>query len=264
MIMRLHGLLDALPLGALLVATFVFALLSFEGGFWVGGRSSPLPDTQQEKVVSRLVAGILGLLAFMVAFTFGVAASHFDARRQALYDEVNAIRTAYMRADLLQEPQRTEIRNLLREYVDVRLEGRRSGKIEEAITRSEELQDQLWSQAVAAKENTLNTAFIGNFIQSLNEVITTHSRRVTTGLEARIPDIIWFVIYAITMLASASIGYHAGLTRSRRAPVAPALILAFSVVILLIADLDRPLSGYLEVDQQAMIDLRNKMNAQTR
>jgi hypothetical protein len=200
----------------------------------------------------------------MVAFTFGVAASHFDARRQALYDEVNAIRTAYMRADLLQEPQRTEIRNLLREYVDVRLEGRRSGKIEEAITRSEELQDQLWSQAVAAKENTLNTAFIGNFIQSLNEVITTHSRRVTTGLEARIPDIIWFVIYAITMLASASIGYHAGLTRSRRAPVAPALILAFSVVILLIADLDRPLSGYLEVDQQAMIDLRNKMNAQTR
>jgi hypothetical protein len=262
--MQLHGLLDALPLWALFMATLVVALLSFEGGFWIGGRSDALSDSQQEKVVSRLVAGILGLLAFMVAFTFGVAASHFDARRQALHDEVNAIRTAYLRADLLQEPQRTEIRNLLRQYVDARLEGKLSGKIEEAITRSEELQDQLWSQAVAAKENTLNTAFIGNFIQSLNEVISIHSRRVATVLEARIPDIIWFVIYAITMLASASIGYHAGLTRSRRVPVAPALILAFSVVILLIADLDRPLSGYLEVDQQAMSDLRNKMNAQTR
>jgi len=262
--MQLYGLLDALPLWALFVATLVVAMLSYEGGFWVGARSSPLPDSQQEKVVSRLVGGILGLLAFMVAFTFGVAASHFDARRQALHDEINAIRTAYLRADLLQEPQRAEIRNLLREYVDVRLEGRRSGKIEEAITRSEELQDQLWSQAVAAKENTLNTAFIGNIIQSLNEVNTIHSRRVTAGLEARIPNIIWFVIYAITMLASASIGYHAGLTRSRRLPVAPALILAFSVVILLIADLDRPLGGYLEVDQKAMIDLRNKMNAQMR
>jgi hypothetical protein len=264
MIMQLHGLLDALPLGALFVATLAVALLSFEGGFWVGRRSSTLPDQQQEKVVSRVVGGILGLLAFMVAFTFGVAASHFDARRQALLEEVNAIRTAYLRADLLQDPHRSEIRNLLREYVDVRLEGRRSGKIEEAIKRSEELQDQLWSQAVAARENASNSAFIGNFIQSLNEVINLHSKRVTAGLEVRIPMFIWLVIYAITMLAAASIGYHAGLIRSRRIPVVPALILAFSVVILLIVDLDRPLGGYLEVDQKAMNDLRNKMNAQTR
>jgi len=262
--MQLHGLIDALPLWALFAATLVVALLSFEGGLWVGRRSGSLPDPQEEKVVSRLVGGILGLLAFMVAFTFGVAASHFDARRQALHDEVNSIRTAYLRADLLQDPHRSEIRNLLRKYVDVRLEGVRSGKIEEAITRSEELQDQLWSQAVAARENTSNSAVIGNFIQSLNEVITLHTKRVLAGMKVRIPDFIWFVIYAITMLAAASIGYHAGMTRSRRIPVAPALILAFSTVILLIADLDRPLSGYLEVDQQAMIDLQGKMNAQTR
>jgi hypothetical protein len=262
--MQLHGLLDALPLWALFVATLMVALLSFEGGFWVGRRSGSLPEQQQEKVVSRVVGGILGLLAFMVAFTFGVAASHFDVRRQALLDEVNSIRTAYLRADLLQDPHRSEIRNLLREYVDVRLEGRRSGKIEEAITRSEELQEQLWSQAVAARENTSNSAFIGNFIQSLNEVINLHSKRVTAGMEVRIPDTIWLVIYAITMLAAASIGYHAGLTRSRRLPVVPALILAFSVVIFLIADLDRPLGGFLEVDQQAMSDLRNKMNARAR
>jgi Protein of unknown function (DUF4239) len=264
MLIQLLSLLDALPLWGLFLATFVVVLFSFEGGLWVGRRSSPVPEQQQEKVVSRLVAGILGLMAFMVAFTFGVAASHFDSRRQALLDEVNAIRTAYLRADLLQDPHRSEIRKLLREYVDVRLEGRRPGKIEEAITRSEELQDQLWSQAVAARENTQNSAFIGNITQSLNEVITLHSRRVTAGLRIRIPDIIWLVIYALTMLAAASIGYHAGLTRSPRIPVIPALILAYSAIILLIADLDRPLSGFLEVDQQAMIDLRNKMNSQTR
>jgi uncharacterized protein DUF4239 len=262
--MQLRGLLDALPLWALFVATFAVILLSFEVGLWVGGRSSPLPDSQQEKVVSRLVGGILGLLAFMVAFAFGVAASRFDARRQALFDEVNAIRTAYLRADLLQDPHRSEIRNLLREYVDVRSEAVRSGKIEEAITRSEELQDRLWSQAVAARENTSNSAFIGNFIQSLNDVITLHSRRVAVAKKVRFPDIIWLVIYALTMLAAGSIGYHAGLTRSHRLPLVPALILAYSAVILLIADLDRPLSGHLEVDQQAMTDLRNKMNAQPR
>ena len=262
--MQLHGLLDVLPLWVLFVATFVVVLLSFEVGLWVGGRSSPLPDQLQEKVVSRLVGGILGLLAFMVAFTFGVAASRFDARRQTMFDEVNAIRTAYLRADLLQDPHSSEIRNLLREYVGVRLEAVRSGKFEEAITKSDELQDRLWSQAVAAAENTSNSAFIGNFFQSLNEVINLHSRRVTAAMKVRFPDVVWFVIYAITMLAAASIGYHTGLTRSRRILLVPALILAYSAVILLIADLDRPLSGYFEVDQQAMIDLRNKINAQTR
>src|SRR5215510_7457591 len=155
MLMQFHGLLDALPLWLLFIGTLAVALLSFEGGFWVGKRRSRRSEQEREVVGGGLVEGMLGLAAFMLAFTFGAAATHFDARRQAILDEANAIRTAYLRADLLQEPQRAEIRNILREYVDVRLEGRRSGKIEEAIARSEELQDQLWSQAVAAKENTL-------------------------------------------------------------------------------------------------------------
>ena len=205
---------------------------------------------------------MLGLEAFMLAFTFGAAASHFDARRQAVLDEANAIRTAYLRADLLPEPQRTEIRNLLREYVDVRLEGVRSGKIEQAITRSEELHSRLWLQAVASREKTPNPAFAVQFIQSLNEIIALHTRRVIAVLEFRIPNVIWIVLYAITALAAASIGYHSGLTGRSRPLVALALILAFSAVILLIEDLDRPLYGILEVSQKALVDLQRTMNTQ--
>lgn len=258
--MRFHNLIDALPFWVMFAVTLAVALLSFEGGFRVGRRSGPAPDPEQEKVVRGLVGGMIGLLAFMLAFTFGVGASHFDARRQALLDEVNAIRAAYLRADLLPEPYREEIRNLLREYVDVRLDGVRSLKVEQAIARSEELHNQLWSQAVAAKEKTSSPAFISNLTQSLNEVMALHTRRVTAGLVFRIPNVIWIALYAIMMLAAASIGYHAGLTRARRPLVVPAFILAFSTVIILIADLDRPLQGYIEVNQQAMIDLRHKMN----
>ena len=110
--MRLHGLLDALPLWVLFVATLVVALLSFEGGFWVGRRWSRRSEQEQEIVVRGLVGGMLGLEAFMLAFTFGAAASHFDARRQAVINEANAIRMAYLRADFLPEPQRAEVRNL--------------------------------------------------------------------------------------------------------------------------------------------------------
>jgi hypothetical protein len=262
--MQLHGLLDALPLWALLVATLVVALLSFEGGFWVGRRRSLRSELEQEIVVRGLVGGMLGLEAFMLAFTFGAAAAHFDARRQAVLDEANSIRTAYLRADFLPEPHRAEIRNLLREYVDVRLEGVRSGKIEQGIARSEELHNQLWLQATASREKTPSPAFAVQFIQSLNEIFALHSRRVITGLEFRIPNIIWIVLYAITALAAASIGYHSGLTGRSRPLVALAIILAFSAVILLIEDLDRPLYGFLEVSQRALVDLQTKMNAQIR
>src|SRR5262245_26018191 len=115
MLMGSHGLLDALPIWVLFVATLVVALLSFEGGFRAGGRR--LTEQAQEIVVRGLVGGMLGLLALMLAFTFGAAATHFDARRQNVLNEANAIRTAYLRADLLPEPDREEIRNLLREYV---------------------------------------------------------------------------------------------------------------------------------------------------
>jgi hypothetical protein len=262
--MQLHGLLDALPLWALLVATLAVALLSFEGGFWVGRRRSLRSELEQEIVVRGLVGGMLGLEAFMLAFTFGAAAAHFDARRQAVLDEANSIRTAYLRADFLPEPHRAEIRNLLREYVDIRLEGVRSGKMEQAIARSEELHDQLWLQAVASREKTPSPAFAVQFIQSLNEIFALHSRRVIAGLEFRIPNIIWIVLYSITALAAGSIGYHSGLTGRSRPLVALAIILAFSAVILLIEDLDRPLYGFLEVSQRALVDLQTKINAQIR
>jgi hypothetical protein len=260
--MQLYGLLDYLPIWALFVATLVVALLSFEGGFLVGRRWSRRSEQEQEIVVRGLVGGMLGLEAFMLAFTFGAAAAHFDARRQAVIDEANTIRTAYLRADFLPEPHRAEIRNLLREYVDIRLEGVRSGKIEQAIARSEELHNQLWSQASASREKTPSPAFAVQFIQSLNEIFALHSRRVITGLEFRIPNIIWIVLYAITALAAASIGYHSGLTGRSRPLVALAIILAFSAVILLIEDLDRPQQGFLQVSQRALVDLQTKMKAQ--
>jgi hypothetical protein len=169
-----------------------------------------------------------------------------------------------MRADLLQEPNRAEIRNILREYVDVRLEGVRSGKIEQANARSEELHNQLWLQAATSKAKASTSDSAEQFIQPLNEIVSLHTRRVIVGLEFRIPNIIWIVLYAITALAAASIGYHSGLTGSRRPPVALGVILAFSAVIFLIEDLDRPENGFLEVSQRALADLQMKMNAQIR
>ncbi|HZF41205.1 MAG TPA: hypothetical protein VE715_20450, partial [Blastocatellia bacterium] len=217
------------------MATVAIILLSFECGFRAGRWRSRRPNHEQEVVVRSEVGGMLGLVTFILAIMFWIAAAHFDAARQALLNEADVIKTTYLRAELLLEPNRTEIRNLLREYVDIRLEAFRSGKIDQAIAWSEELHSRLWLQATASREKTPNPVFAAQFIQSLNELIAIHTRRVIVGMEFRIPSIIWIVLYAITALTAASIGCHAGLTGARRPLVAIALALIFSVVILLIA-----------------------------
>jgi len=262
--MGLYGLFDDFPLLVLFVATVVIVALAYEGGFRAGRWRSKRLEHEQEVVIRLMVGAMLGLVTFILALTFWIAATYFDATRQSLLNEANSIRTTYLRADLLPEPHRTEIRNLLREYVDVRLEAVRTGKYEQAIPRSEELHSRLWSEAVEAREEVSSPIFAGYFIQSLNEMIAQHSRRVTVRQEFRISNTIWIVLYVIAALASASIGCHAGLTGPRKPLVATAFVLIISVVLSLIVDLDNPRKGALQVSQQALIDLRRMMDAPKR
>jgi len=60
----------------------------------------------------------------------------------------------------------------------------------------------------------------------------------------------------------AGMGYHVGVTGKRRWLAASVLVLAFSIVMWLIADLDHPMGGFLRVNQQTMIDLRDGLSAE--
>jgi hypothetical protein len=77
---------------------------------------------QHEASLGTIVGGTLTLLAFVLAFTFGLPAARYDTRRELLQQEVNAIGTTYLRTGFVPEPQRGELPALLREYVDARVE----------------------------------------------------------------------------------------------------------------------------------------------
>lgn len=251
--------LDVLPLWALLAAILLLVLLAIEGGYRLGKASN---KRQEEKDTSlgEMVGATLGLLAFLLAFTFGLAATRYDTRRQLLLDEANAVGTTYLRAEMLPEG-REEIRSLLRQYVDIRVEAFQSGDIQNAIRRSEALHNQLWERAVPIAQKHPDSIVVGHFIQSLNEVIDLHAKRLTAGVRNRIPVAIWTALYGVTILSFGALGYHAGASRARRSPAILPVALTFAVVIGLIADLDRPQEGSLIVSQQAMIDLQRSMRA---
>jgi hypothetical protein len=259
--MQGKGPLDALPLSGLFLVILLIVLLSVECGYRLGKYRRSRSEEEKEAPVGTMVGATLGLLAFILAFTFGLAAARFDTRRQVLLDEANAIGTTYLRAGILPE-RREEIRGLLREYVDTRLAAVQSGNIAEGIRRSEDIQQEVWAQAVAVGEKNPNSIIVGLFVQSLNEVIDLHAKRVQAGLRSRIPGAIWIGLFAVAVLSLAAMGYQAGLVGTRRSLAIFAVAFTFSVVIELIADLDRPQEGVLRVSQHALLDLQRSMSSQ--
>src|SRR6201982_2091547 len=106
--------LDALPLWALFIVILLVVLFSVEFGYRLGKYRRSRHEQEKEAPLGTMVGATLGLLAFVLAFTFGLAAARFDARRQALLDEANAIGTTYLRAGMLPE-QGEKIRGILPE-----------------------------------------------------------------------------------------------------------------------------------------------------
>jgi hypothetical protein len=260
--------LEQIPLLGVFLLTVVMVMLSIWVGTLLGRRRRHQPDHEAEAAMGTIISAMLGLLAFMLAFTFGMASERLQTRKQLLLDEANTIGTTYLRAGLLLEPHRSEVQKLLREYVDIRANLAKEDlpqqveKLQEAISRSGTLHDQLWSHAVALVQKDRNSEIDALFISSLNEVIDFHNSRITVA-GYHIPTPIWYVLYFITILSMVTVGYQAGLSGKSSLKMGIVLALTFSAVVFLIADLDRPVEGNISVNQQPMFELQKTMQTPT-
>ena len=114
-------LLDPIPIPLVFVLFAIVSMLAYEVGFRLGRWYQERTPGEQEGPTSFLVGSILALLAFLLAVTMGMASDRFDARRGVVLEEANAIGTTYLRAGYLPEPASSQIRELLREYVPLRI-----------------------------------------------------------------------------------------------------------------------------------------------
>ena len=234
-------------------------LLAFEGGLRFGKWRSQRPGPEPQLPARSLVASILSMLAFILGFTFGQASRHYDDRQQSIFNEGTAIRTAYHRADLIPDPERTRTRQLLRAYVDLRLEAGRPGDLT-AVPRLRQMQDEMWDQVTTLQARASPPPSAASLAQSVIDVIDVHGERVLAGIRARIPFGVWFFLYAIMSVAVASAGYHSGLASARgRSATAVGYALVFSAVLMLIAIADVPGSGQRRTAQQVLKDLRSRL-----
>jgi hypothetical protein len=239
---------------ALFVLLFITLVASVEIGLRWRARRTALDEHQHKQVEgTRNEIGVL--LSLLMGFTLAMGLLRYDHRTELVVDEANAIGTTRLRAEMLPEPSRERIRELLRQYVDSRVQYSRASTPEELqrpLRQSEQLQSELWREATTAAQQSPNP-ITGLFVASLNESFDIKDKRIA-GLENRVPSSLWFPLICIAVLACLTVGYG----HSRRlwfSMVVPPLMIA--IVMMLIADLDSARSGLVRVHQESIERLQS-------
>lgn len=255
----LLGWLFSLPWWASLVIIAVLLIGIVEIGFRIGRCQSDVAAKRSSEIAA-LVAALITLLGLLLGFSFSMVESRFANRQAIIIDEANAIGTAYLRAELLPEPQSTRIQGGLRTYVDLRLQARRPEVLEEAIRASQSIHDDLWAEASVVATANPESEVIGRFLSALNEVIDLHTTRVTVGLYQRIPKTIMLVLLLISTFAMLLVGYWSGLEDWRARLAIVCLVASIALAIVMINKIDSPGTPMVEATHKAMADLQLTMS----
>ena len=175
---------------------------------------------QRESDINTLAGAALGLLALLLAFSFSLALSRYEARRLLVLEEANAIGSTANFALMLPDPAQKPILGMLRDYAAVR-----TGlgmlydpeKFQRDVRRSLELQARLWQQAVAVTAAAPQSLPSYRFVGSLNEMNNIHERRVT-ALNQHVPGAVMFLLVGVAMVAMGFTGYHTVVDAARGIP----------------------------------------------
>ena len=239
-----------------------FALMAFSA--WIGvawrRRRQPLEDALHEDF-GVVQAATLTLLGLIIGFTFSMAVSRYDQRKNLEEAEANAIGTEYLRADLLPAADGAKVRTLLKSYLDQRLVFYVSRDVQQIVAINAEtarLQGELWS-AVRTPAIAQPTPISAIAVVGMNDVLNSQGYTQAAWWN-RIPSAAWVLMVAIAMCANLLVGVGAKSGRSRTALI---LVLPFvvSISFLLIADIDSPRGGLIRLSPQNLQSLSDSLRA---
>ncbi len=258
--MENNSFFSTTPLGILFICTVVIIILSIWLGIYVSKKRAKNVDAGDDVPVNAIAGATMALLGFMLAFAFGFTASRFDSRRQLLLSEANSIGTTYLRAGFLPEPHSSEVRDLLRKYVDLRLELAASPeRFRSILEQSNGIQNEIWKHAEAiAFMDLKNPEIVSLFINSLNETIDLQTTRTTVALVYRLPDLMWYALLLLVIISMFEVGYLFKKSKKTNWILITAVSVAFSLVILIVLMLDRTI-GPVKMNQQPMIELQKSI-----
>ncbi|MGZ8536925.1 MAG: bestrophin-like domain [Flavisolibacter sp.] len=257
--------MKSIPLLVQFIGTMVIVIISIEFGYRAGRILHRWKKNEKEGMVSVISGSILGLLAFILAFTFGMVSDRYAARKSLIREEANQIGTVWLRTDFMPEPDRSESRKLLKKYVGLRidlLESVDDDHVLKAIEESSKVQVQLWSLAGKHSQTDMRSDIGALYYDALNILIDIQGSRVAVAYQGHIPPGLWMSLYVLLILGMLSVGYYGCIVESKKNFGAFIMALSFSLVIWIISNLDQLQSNYFRISQQPLIDMQVKMGSQ--
>lgn len=199
--------------------------------------------------VSDVDTAVFALLGLLVAFAFDGAATRFDRRRDLVTDEVNAIDSAYQQLALLPGEPRAKLRAQMRDYLRARIETYRAlpdlGAARAALARSEQLQDEIWTEVVPAARAAGDGA-VQVVVPAVNQMSDVATSRLL-AMQVHPPIIVFLMLGALALLSALLAGYGMGALSAR--PMVHMLIYAgtMALAIYVILELEFPQIGWVSV-----------------
>jgi len=249
-------LVDPVPIGVLFVLFAIFSLACYEVGFRIGRWWQRRMPGEQEGPTDMLVGSLLALMAFLLAVTMGMASDRFDGRRAIVLAEANAMTAAFLQADYLPEPAAAQMKELVREYVPLRVAPTDLSQIPVNLAQASVLRDEMWAIQKEAIRSGYSPDLLSSLGGTLTELATLSETRVVSGLYTRVPETVMFLLLFGSALSLGMVGYSAGLRERRSVITAVVLVVAMGAVLMLVVDLDRPAEGLINVSQQAILDVQ--------
>jgi hypothetical protein len=230
---------------------------------WRSAARRPRREPGDEPFASEIIAAVLGLLAFLLAFTFSLASDRYQARQDLASREVQAIRMAYVSATLLDETDQSQLRGTLRRYIGIRAAPiRTQAELDGMLARSSEVHREL-TRIAAHVGHTIEATGIRAYVaQQLDDLVGLTYARLEIGERTRTPTAVIVTLFIVVAVAMFTIGWHAGERGLRRRHAAWALAVSFGAVMALISLLDRPANLVVRENQRLMVELQAWMDAQ--
>ena len=251
---------DLIP--AFYLAIPFFFLLIFVN--WLGYRFKnahirKFPGTEHVGI-GPTEGSLLGLTALLLSFTFGMASTKFETRRQILVSETNDIETTILRCDMYPDSARNLLRADLKNYLETRIDYYSAGDNEDLIRGSLEQADSisklLWNRVALLSHDINNRVATEQMVPSLNAMIDIITTR-EAARHATVPKMVLIVLCTLIIVSAFLSGYGSkSLERNK------VLVFAFAfittIALYLVVDMDKPRQGFVNLNsaEQLMIQVR--------
>ena len=243
---------------------FLLPLLSILLPLWLGQRYGIYVKKKSLEIhegpLGSAVGATLGLFAFMLGFTFQMVINRFDKRKELFVTEMTDIRTSFLYAGLIPEPLRSQARNTIVAYVDLRVEFRKDlSRYEETKLRSLRMLDSLWKYAEVLAAQDRSSEAYSLYTSAVAGIVNLFNQRVAIT-EARLPKTVLRVLSFVAFFSTLLLGYQFGISGRVSTVMNLLLGITFAAVMWLIFALDNPDAGIIQISDAPLKMLHQQLH----